>query len=113
MRWPDRPAEAALLSYQTHHRASGRVAVTATVQFNIHQPQGDDCCAYRDNAFHLPAQSMQRNLRPPVLTSVKCIGLRHSGQIGGGVFLGMAVHLGSAGALPNSQSSIDCRAVVR
>jgi hypothetical protein len=44
--------------------------------------------------FHLPAQSMQRNLRPPVLTSIKCIGLR----IGGGVFLGMAVHLGSANA---------------
>jgi hypothetical protein len=42
-----------------------------------------------------PTQSMQRNLRPPVLTSTKCIGLRHLGQIGGGVFLGMAAYPGS------------------
>src|ERR1039458_4419617 len=37
-------------------------------------------------------QSMQRNLRPPVLTVIKCIGLRHFGQIGGGKFYGMAAH---------------------
>jgi hypothetical protein len=35
------------------------------------------------------SQSMQRNLRPPVFTSIKCIGLLHFGQVGGGEFLGM------------------------
>jgi hypothetical protein len=47
-------------------------------------------------ALSLPAigagrasQSMQRNLRPPVFTSMKRIGLLHFGQDGGGVFLGM------------------------
>jgi hypothetical protein len=34
---------------------------------------------------------MQRNLRPPVLTSIKCIGLRHFGHAGGGEFLGMGM----------------------
>jgi hypothetical protein len=33
------------------------------------------------------SQSMQRNLRPPVLTSMKRIGLLHFGHVGGGVFL--------------------------
>jgi hypothetical protein len=36
-----------------------------------------------------PSQSMQRNLRPPVLTSMNFIGLRHLGQDGGGAFFGM------------------------
>jgi hypothetical protein len=35
-----------------------------------------------------PAQSMQRNLRPPVLTTINRMGLRQVGQIGGGLFLG-------------------------
>jgi hypothetical protein len=35
------------------------------------------------------SQSMQRNLRPPVLMSMKCIGLLHLGQIGAGEFLTM------------------------
>lgn len=42
---------------------------------------------------------MQRNLRPPVFTSVNRIGLRHFGQVGGGIFLGMAAHLGSGGSV--------------
>ena len=46
-----------------------------------------------------PAQSMQRNLRPPVLTGVNRIGLRHLGQVGGGIFLGMAAHLGLGGSV--------------
>lgn len=46
-----------------------------------------------------PAQSTQRNLRVPVLTSVNRIGLRHFGQVGGGVFLGMAAHLGLGGSV--------------
>jgi hypothetical protein len=50
-------------------------------------------------------QSMQRNFRPPVLTSINRIGLLHFGQIGGGVFLGMGYStLDQAGALPNSLS---------
>jgi hypothetical protein len=40
-----------------------------------------------------PSQSMQRNLRPPVLTSTNRMGLWHFGQSGGGVFLGMALTL--------------------
>ena len=36
-----------------------------------------------------PSQSLQRNLRPPVLTNINRMGLRHLWQIGGGVFLGM------------------------
>ena len=35
------------------------------------------------------SQSMQRNLRPPVFTSMKLIGLLHFRQSGGGVFLAM------------------------
>jgi hypothetical protein len=35
-----------------------------------------------------PSQSRHWNLRPPVLRSKNRIGLRHVGQIGGGVFLG-------------------------
>jgi hypothetical protein len=36
-----------------------------------------------------PSQSKQRNLRPPLLTSTKCVGLLQFGQRGGGVFLAM------------------------
>jgi hypothetical protein len=35
------------------------------------------------------SQSVQRNLRPPVFTSMKLMGLWHFGQEGGGGFLGM------------------------
>jgi hypothetical protein len=35
------------------------------------------------------SQSMQRNLRPPVLTTMNFIGFLHFVQLGGGVFLGM------------------------
>jgi hypothetical protein len=35
------------------------------------------------------SQSMQRNLRPPVSTSIKCIGLPHLEHVGGGGFLGI------------------------
>jgi hypothetical protein len=52
------------------------------------------------------SQSMQRNLRPPVLTSIKCIGLRHLEQVGGGGFFGMTRTLVQARALPNSLSPI-------
>jgi hypothetical protein len=42
---------------------------------------------------------MQRNLRPPVFTSTKCMGLWHFGQEGGGGFLGMwTLTLDQAGA---------------
>ncbi len=34
------------------------------------------------------SQSMQRNFRPPVLTSINRIGVLHFGQMGGGEFLG-------------------------
>jgi hypothetical protein len=52
------------------------------------------------------SQSMQRNLRPPVLTSKKRIGLLHFGHNGGGVFFAMdARRLG--GSVQNSQSPID------
>ena len=50
------------------------------------------------------SQSMQRNLRPPVLTSMKRIGLLHLMHRGGGVFLAILLTLMGAGALPNSQS---------
>ena len=43
-----------------------------------------------------PSQSLQRNLRPPVLTNTKRMGLRHLWQIGGGVFLGMTLTLDQA-----------------
>ncbi len=43
----------ALLSYQTHKRAPGRVTVTAIVQCNIRYPEDSECNAYRDNPFHL------------------------------------------------------------
>jgi hypothetical protein len=46
---------------------------------------------------------MQRNLRPPVLTSIKCFGLPHLEQLGGGEFFGMALTLDPARA-NNSQS---------
>ena len=52
------------------------------------------------------SQSMQRNFRPPVLTSINRIGLLHFEHVGGGRFLGMAAHAGQAGALPNSLSPI-------
>jgi len=39
-----------------------------------------------------PSQSRQRNLRPPVLTSKNRIGFWHTGQEGGGGFLGMEPH---------------------
>lgn len=42
---------------------------------------------------------MQRNLHPRVLTSINRIDLRHFGQVGGGIFLGMAAHLGSGGSV--------------
>jgi hypothetical protein len=35
------------------------------------------------------SQSVQRNLRPPVLTNMNFIGFLHFVQLGGGVFLGM------------------------
>lgn len=38
-----------------------------------------------------PAQSRHWNLRPPVFHSRKRIGLRHLGQMGGGVFLDMGI----------------------
>jgi hypothetical protein len=46
---------------------------------------------------------MQRNFRPPVWTSIKCFGLPHLEQPGGGEFFGMAVTLDQARA-NNSQS---------
>jgi hypothetical protein len=50
------------------------------------------------------SQSMQQNLRPPVFTSTKCMGLWHFGQEGGGGFLGMwTLTLDQAGA-QHSQS---------
>jgi hypothetical protein len=50
------------------------------------------------------SQSMQRNLRPPVFTSTKCMGLWHFRQEGGGGFLGMwTLTLDQAGA-QHSQS---------
>jgi len=36
-----------------------------------------------------PSHLMHLNFRPPVLTTMKCIGLRHFGQVGGGGFFGM------------------------
>jgi hypothetical protein len=41
------------------------------------------------------SQSKHRNLRPPVLTSIKRRGLPHLEQIGGGEFLGMGCSTGS------------------
>ena len=41
------------------------------------------------------SQSKHRNLRPPVLMSIKRIGLPHLEQIGGGEFLGMGYSAGS------------------
>jgi len=35
------------------------------------------------------SQSMQRNLRPPLLTSMNLVALPHFEQAGGGVFLAM------------------------
>ena len=35
------------------------------------------------------SQSMQRNLRPPLFTSMNLFGLPHFEQVGGGVFLAM------------------------
>ena len=46
---------------------------------------------------------MQRNFRPPVWTSIKCFGLPHLEQPGGGEFFGMAITLDQARA-NNSQS---------
>jgi hypothetical protein len=43
-----------------------------------------------------PSQSLQRNLRPPVLTNINRMGLRHLRHIGGGVFLGMNLTLDQA-----------------
>jgi hypothetical protein len=52
------------------------------------------------------SQSMQRNLRPPVFTSTKCMGLWHFRQEGGGGFLGMwTLTLDQAGA-QHSQSPV-------
>jgi hypothetical protein len=51
-----------------------------------------------------PSQSLQRNLRPPVLTSINRMGLRHFWQVGGGVFLGMNAHSGSDASAVHSQS---------
>jgi hypothetical protein len=41
----------------------------------------------RDVGVSSPLQSMQRNFRPPLLTTTNRIGLSHLGQMGGGVFL--------------------------
>jgi hypothetical protein len=46
----------------------------------------------RDRSGSPPSQSMHWNLRPPVLASMKRMGLRHFGQGGGGGFLGMALN---------------------
>jgi hypothetical protein len=46
-----------------------------------------------------PSQSRQRNLRPPVLTGKNRMGFWHTGQEGGGVFLGMTLTLDQAQAL--------------
>jgi hypothetical protein len=42
------------------------------------------------------SQSMQRNLRPPVLTRINRIGLPHLEQLGGEEFLGMTFTLDQA-----------------
>jgi hypothetical protein len=44
------------------------------------------------------SQSMQRNLRPPVFTSIKCIGLPHLEHVGDGGFLGIDAPLGLGGS---------------
>jgi hypothetical protein len=62
------------------------------------------------------SQSMQRNLRPPVLTSIKCIGLPHLEHVGGGGFLGINAPLGLGGSAKlsvtddyqNEAAMIDC-----
>jgi len=36
-----------------------------------------------------PSHLTHLNFRPPVLTTMKCIGLRYFGQVGGGGFFGM------------------------
>jgi hypothetical protein len=50
------------------------------------------------------SQSMQRNLRPPILTSMNRIGLLHLEQVEGGGFLGMVVS--NSGAVVASSRSI-------
>jgi hypothetical protein len=49
---------------------------------------------------------IHRNLRPPVLTITKCIGLPHFGQIGRGEFLGIGAHAESRARVFCSQSSV-------
>ena len=51
-----------------------------------------------------PSQSLQRNLRPPVLTNINRMGLRHLWQIGGGAFLGMKLTLDQADRRCRAQS---------
>jgi hypothetical protein len=62
------------------------------------------------------SQSMQRNLRPPVFTSINCIGLPHLEHIGDGGFLGIYAPLGLGGSAKlsvtdnyqNEAAMIDC-----
>jgi hypothetical protein len=54
------------------------------------------------------SQSMQRNLRPPVLTSIKRICLRHFGHAGGAGFLGIGCSPGSGGSTTLSVTD-NCR----
>jgi hypothetical protein len=48
------------------------------------------------------SQLMQRNFRPPVLTIIKCIGLLHLQQAGGGEFFGMTQQTHSDRKLPGT-----------
>jgi hypothetical protein len=52
---------------------------------------------------------MQRNFRPPVLTSINRIGLRHFEHVGGGRFLGMARSRLSGGSTTELSVTDYCR----
>jgi hypothetical protein len=56
-----------------------------------------------------PAQSRHWNLRPPVLRSRNRMGLRHFGQMGGGVFFRMERSRGSSESITELTVTDDCR----
>ena len=52
---------------------------------------------------------MQRNLRPPLFTSMNLIGLPHFEQAGGGVFLGMDARAVAGGSMTRLSVPDNCR----
>jgi hypothetical protein len=84
-----------LKTYEMSVKANGVSPVLCHRYFKGCSSPASSLASSDDSNGSWLAQSRHWNLRPPVFHSKNCMDLRHFGQVGGGMFLGMAPHAGS------------------